>query len=230
MKDNTLTEPLAIPRDWTFKNVEVADKFDAHVREQLPWYDLTTGVVAHVARHYIPQNGVVYDIGASTGNVGRAIAETLRARNATLIPLESSKEMCAIYSGPGQILNEDATNYAFKPFDLCVCFLVLMFMTPFQRMQLIEKLIRTVNLGGAILIFDKCQPVHGYPATVMQRLTLAGKVSAGASASDVIAKELSLAGAQRPLAKSELPDTAIEIFRFGEFAGWLIEGKYPKFS
>jgi tRNA (cmo5U34)-methyltransferase len=62
---------------------------------------------------------------------------------------------------------------------------------------------------------------------MMQRLTLAGKISAGASPSDVIAKELSLAGSQRPLAASEIPATAIEIFRFGEFAGWLIEGAYP---
>ena len=85
---------VQIPRDWTFKSVEIADAFDSHVREQLPWYDLTTGIITHVARHYIPQGGKVYDIGASTGNVGRAIADTLEARNATLYAIESSKEMC----------------------------------------------------------------------------------------------------------------------------------------
>jgi tRNA (cmo5U34)-methyltransferase len=84
-----------------------------------------------------------------------------------------------------------------------------------------------VKPGGAIVVFDKCQPVTGYPATVMQRLTLAGKVSAGVDSREIIAKELSLAGAQRPIAPSELPRGAVEIFRFGEFAGWLIEGAYP---
>ena len=218
---------VQIPRDWTFKSVEIADAFDSHVREQLPWYDLTTAIVGHVARHYVPQGGKVYDIGASTGNVGRAIADTLEARNATLCAIESSKEMCEKYQGVGTIVHADATEYEFEPFDFCVCFLVLMFLSPSQRANLLRRLLNVVNKGGAILIFDKCQSVGGYPSTIMQRLTLAGKITAGANPSDVIAKELSLAGAQRPLAPSEIPQTAIEIFRFGEFAGWLIEGAYP---
>jgi|DEB19_MinimDraft_3_1074340.scaffolds.fasta_scaffold03491_8 tRNA (cmo5U34)-methyltransferase len=219
---------MNIPRDWTFKNLEVADAFDAHVREQLPWYELTTGLVAHVARHYIPRNGKVYDIGASTGNVGRAISEVLESRSATLTAIEASPEMCARYSGAGKVVCADAIEYDYKSFDLCVCFLVLMFLTPFQRSQLLKRLQLLTNLGGAILVFDKCAPVGGYPATVMQRLALAGKVSAGATPADVIAKELSLAGAQRPLAPSELPKHAIEVFRFGEFAGWIIEASYPQ--
>jgi tRNA (cmo5U34)-methyltransferase len=218
---------VQIPRDWTFKSVEIADAFDAHVREQLPWYDLTTGIITHVARHYIPQGGKVYDIGASTGNVGRAIADTLEARNATLYAIESSKEMCEKYQGGGTIVHADATEYEFEPFDFCVCFLVLMFLSPAQRANLLCRLLNVINKGGAILIFDKCQSVGGYPSTIMQRLTLAGKITAGANPSDVIAKELSLAGAQRPLAPSEIPQTAIEVFRFGEFAGWLIEAAYP---
>jgi len=218
---------VQIPRDWTFKSVEIADAFDAHVREQLPWYDLTTAIVAHVARHYIPHGGNVYDIGASTGNVGRAISDVLISRNATFTAIEASKEMCDKYIGPKTIICADATKFDYKNFDLCVCFLVLMFLTPMERSELLRKLRRVLNLGGAILIFDKCQPVGGYASTVMQRLTLAGKISAGAIPMDVIAKELSLAGAQRPLAVSEIPHTAIEVFRFGEFAGWLIEGAYP---
>ena len=51
---------------------------------------------------------------------------------------------------------------------------------------------------------------------------LAGKVAAGVNAREVLAKELSLAGVQRPLAQHELPG-AVEIFRFGDFAGWIIE-------
>ena len=34
---------------------------------------------------------------------------------------------------------------------------------------------------------------------------------------------LSLGGIQRPLRKGELPDNAVEVFRFGDFGGWVIE-------
>lgn len=225
--ENRPDTPLEIPRDWTFKNRSVADAFDRHVREQLPWYDLATGVVAHFARHYVPQRGLVYDIGASTGNIGRAIEDTLKSRSALLVALEPAKEMARLYNGPGKLIITDAVSYNFKPYDFAVCFLVLMFIAPDQRRDLMRKLRSKLKPGGALVIFDKCQPVTGYPATAMQRLTLAGKVSAGVDSNEVIAKELSLAGAQRPLAPSELPRRSVEIFRFGEFAGWLIEGAYP---
>jgi tRNA (cmo5U34)-methyltransferase len=218
---------MNIPHDWTFKNIEVADAFDRHVREQLPWYDLTTGVVAHFARHYIPEGGLVYDIGASTGNVGRALADTLKSRSARIVGIESAQEMADRYAAPGELVIADAASYDFKPFDLSVCFLVLMFLSPARRSELLRRLVERANPGGAILVFDKSQPVGGYPSVIMQRLALAGKVSAGVKAEEVIAKELSLAGAQRPLHVSELPAGAIEIFRFGDFAGWLIEKSYP---
>ncbi len=40
----------------------------------------------------------------------------------------------------------------------------------------------------------------------------------------VIKKELSLSGIQRPLYPGELGEDAVEVFRFGDFAGWIIEG------
>jgi hypothetical protein len=39
-----------IPKEWTFHSDAVADKFDRHVREQLPWFDLAAQAVAHFAR------------------------------------------------------------------------------------------------------------------------------------------------------------------------------------
>ena len=40
----------------------------------------------------------------------------------------------------------------------------------------------------------------------------------------MIKKELSLSGIQRPLYPGELGEDAVEVFRFGDFAGWIIEG------
>lgn len=214
---------MNIPRDWTFKNTEIAASFDNHVREQLPWYELTTGIIAHIARHYIPEGGVVYDVGASTGNIGNAIEETLKSRNATFIAIESSVEMARKYCGPETIVVANAESFNFQKCDLIICFLVLMFISPSKRKSLISKMMESLNPGGALVVVDKCNPVAGYPSVVMQRLALAGKVAAGVPADEIISKEMSLGGIQRPLLNSELPQNAIEIFRFGDFAGWLSE-------
>lgn len=213
---------MDIPREWTFENTKVASGFDRHVREQLPWYDLVTGAVAHIARHYIPKNGLVYDIGASTGNIGQAIEETIVERKAKLVGIESSAEMCARYKAPGDLVQIDALDYRFQPYDLAICYLVLMFLPVGKRQEFIDYLKSLIKPGGALLIVDKCEAATGYEATVFWRLTLAGKIAAGVDAESVIAKELSLSGVQRPLDPAMLGDDAVQWFRFGDFAGWIV--------
>lgn len=213
-----------IPVNWTFKDDAVAAGFEAHVREQLPWYGLATGAVAHVARHYIPDSGLVYDLGASTGNIGRAIEPTLDARAAHLVSVEASAEMAKRYAGPqaGRLVVADVRDVDFQPFDLAVSFLTLMFVPVPDRAPLLARLRAACKPGGAIVVFDKTEACSGYAATVIWRLALAGKVATGVPAQEIVAKELSLGGVQRPLNPDTLGPDAIEFFRFGEFAGWLI--------
>jgi tRNA (cmo5U34)-methyltransferase len=214
-----------IPRNWTFDDQAVAAGFERHVREQLPWYEIATGAVAHVARHYLPTGGLVYDLGAATGNIGRALAPTLEARDAHLIAVEPSAEMAAIYSGPERthLVVERAEAIEFQPFDVAIAFLTLMFVAPAERKPLLDRLVSTARTGGAIIIFDKCEAEWGYVGTVLWRLALAGKLAAGVDPAEIVAKELSLSGVQRPIPRGLLPENAVEFFRFGEFAGWVIE-------
>jgi len=216
---------FAIPQNWTFDDPGVATGFERHVREQLPWYDLATGAVAHVARHYIPRDGLIYDLGAATGNIGRALAPTLKARDAHLISVESSPDMAALYDGPddSELLTERAEDVAFDPFDVAIAFLTLMFVPVAERAPLLGRLVSAAKPGGAIIVFDKMEAERGYPGTVLWRLALAGKIATGVDPAEIVAKELSLGGVQRPITRALLPPSAIEFFRFGEFAGWLIE-------
>ena len=217
---------MDIPRDWTFEPASVAAGFDRHVREQLPWYELATGAVAHIARHYIPVDGVVYDLGASTGNVGLAIKETLEARRAKLIPVEASAEMCSLYAGPQpeNLMNTDVCAVDFEPYDVVIMFLVLMFVPVSRRPALLSHLRQALRPGGVIITFDKTEREAGYIGTILHRLTLAGKVAAGTNSDDIIAKELSLSGVQRPINRNEMTN-AIPCFQFGEFTGWIEEAK-----
>jgi len=215
-----------IPRNWTFEDEKVAAGFDRHVREQLPFYDMATGAIAHLGRHYIPQGGLVYDIGASTGNIARAIGPTLADRNATYVGIESSRQMVDRWNGPGHVVHADALGFDFKPYDFAVLFLVVMFMPVAERSAWLKNLIAKMRPGGALVLFDKVLPEMGYPGTVMRRLTLAGKVAAGTSAEEIVAKELSLGGVQRPISShllANMPGRPVEFLRFGEFAGWFIE-------
>lgn len=219
-----MSDRVTIPDRWTFKDPGVAGIFDRHVREQLPWYDVATGAVAQIARHYIGRDGLVYDLGASTGNIGRAIEPTLVERNAKLVAVEESPDMADRYSGPGKLVRARAQDVDLEPFDLAVCFLFLIFLRPDDARELLARLVDRCRYGGAIVVVERMLPEHPYLSIVSSRLTLAAKRDAGVPADEIIAKELSLGGVQRPLRRSILEDFgAVEWFRFGDFAGYVIE-------
>lgn len=217
---------MKIPTDWTFKDKEVADKFDYHVRQQLPWYEIATGLISHCVRHYLPQNGLIYDIGCSTGNLELSISDILKNRNARLIPIDNSSDMLNLYKGESSVVIANAEDFDYEEYDVAVCFLTLMFLGVNDRDNLISTLRSKIKSGGCLIIFDKTLINSGYLSTVLHRATIAGKIASGAPSDEVIAKELSLSGVQRPLSerfiKYKLID-AVEIFRFGEFAGWIVE-------
>jgi len=112
---------------------------------------------------------------------------------------------------------------AYQPFDVAVCFLVLMFLPVDKRKVLLDNLRRSLRKGGAIIVFDKVMPSCGYFGTVMRRLTMSWKLNNGAKAEDIVSKELSLSGVQRPINPSILGEDARQFFAFGEFAGYIIE-------
>ena len=214
---------MKIPQDWTFENDNVAAGFDRHVREQLPWYDLATNSITHIARHYISKQGLVYDIGAATGNIGRALKPVLDDRHAEFFAVEPAYQMNGVYDGPGKLLRSKAEECEYAEFDLAVLFLTLMFIDPCKRLDLMYKLRASCKKGGAIIVFDKVENEGGYISTIMSRLTLAGKKAAGVDSDEIIQKELSLCGVQRPLRIEQLGGNFTEWFRFGEFRGWVLE-------
>lgn len=209
------------PGSWTFESKEIAEAFDDHVREQLPWYDLATGVVSHLIRHYLPENGVLYDVGASTGNITRAVSKTINDRAAKVIALEPSNDMVSVYMGEGSVITEKAEEHEFEEFDVAVMFLTMMFVPVRHRHNLLERIKAKCRPGGCIVIFDKTNDNSGYLSTVINRLTIAGKVANNTPPDQIIKKELSLSGCQRPYSCES--HGAVEIFRFGDFAGWIIE-------
>lgn len=232
-----VAKKLKIPGEgaWSFEAKDVAEDFDHHVREQLPWYDFVTNGLCHIARHYISEGGTVYDVGSSTGAIGRALEPTIKARQALLYGVEKSSAMVEEmkrqypngFLGPYiNVFESDASNVEWEnknSADLIVCFLVLMFVIPKKREELIRRLYANLAPGGAIVIVDRTAYSSGYAAQVLNRLTLAGKVGTGVPAKEIVEKELSLSGVQRPLSDAIFPGSPVEWFRFGDFCGWLIE-------
>lgn len=210
-------------KDWNFNNSWIVENFDSHVREQLPWYDFATQTTCLIAKNYLRNGGLVYDIGASTGNIGRAMCGLLRDRNASLVAIEESGEIAKNYTGGGEMVVGDAVDHQYASFSVAICFLSLMFIHPSKRSALLSKLISSAEVGGCIIVVDKQVPPSGYLGTVFRRLTMEWKLIGGAKQGELSSKELSLSGIQRPILINEMNSKFTEFFRIGEFAGWVME-------
>ena len=214
-------------KDWTFD--DFAEDFDSHVREQLPWYELVTESVAFIARNYLPKNGLVYDIGCSTGNMTKALLGLIEEREASILGIDPEDSMIQAYSrfltdSNVQVSQANAEDFAYGSYDVAVVMLTAMFIPFASHKTFLHKLYKNLNEGGAIIIVDKVTDETGYFSTVLKRLTMYWKLEKGARAEDILSKELSLSGVQRPMSSQLLHNyQAKQFFQLGEFKGWVIE-------
>lgn len=214
---------------WTFEDPAIVDKFDSHVREQLPWYDMVTDAVIYIIRNYLAHRKVVVDIGASTGNLMGKLIPLLGERFSTGIAIDRSESMCIAMDekfANESIISVDYRDVAKEDVpdaQIYILFLTLMFVPMADRKKLMSKLIDQCEIGGCIIVVDKVADHSGYFGTVLKRLTMHFKLLQGAKPEDVLAKEMCLAGVQIPIDPEILGNRAKLFFRMGEFAGWVIE-------
>lgn len=216
-------------KSWTFKTEEIANTFDSHVREQLPWYDMVTEAVVYMTRNYLPEFGSIVDIGSSTGNMIDKLMPLTIERSANVVAIENSISMWKVlqkkYADNKYVVvqNVNIINSEMPKADVYILFLTLMFIPIKDRKALINSIRANSKRGGVIVVVDKVCDHQGYFATVLKRLTMQFKLQQGAKPEDVLIKEMSLAGVQIPIDPVILGDDAKLFFRMGEFAGWVIE-------
>jgi tRNA (cmo5U34)-methyltransferase len=210
------------PSQWSFELPAVASAFDAHVREQLPFYDLATTAVSDLVRCYLQSGGTLVDIGCSTGNISRACEQIARDRRARVVNVESSSEMASRFSGYGELIIGDACEIDVPECDVAVSFLTLAFMPPKARRRFLDGLVRKVSPGGAIIIVERVSVTTA--AGVCRLLTQAAKLRTGVSPAGVLAKEVSIAGVLRPVDTSLIEGMGgWMFFAYGDFRGYVIE-------
>jgi tRNA (cmo5U34)-methyltransferase len=88
-----MINPMTVT-DWTFENF--GPDFDEHVARHLPGYFDVQRLVALVAEHCVPNGGVVADLGCSTGQTARTIADRLSRRWLSFYLYDADPSMLAV--------------------------------------------------------------------------------------------------------------------------------------
>jgi tRNA (cmo5U34)-methyltransferase len=180
-------------------------------------------MVPEIASYFCIKNTVVYDIGASTGNLERVICNTIIERNIDFIPIEPNQSMIDNYYESGsswKIIKSNVENVKLKKFSFAVSLLGLTFVNRHERPSVIENLKANCMVGGAVLCLEKMVNTDGIIGTLQNRITWKNKIDSGQQIENIVNKELELSGVQFPFSKNELFGFR-RIFQYGDFSAFL---------
>jgi len=194
--------------NWNFKG-DVVKKFDDHVSKSVPIYIRGHELIVQLSDFFIKEDSLVYDLGSSTGKLLINLLEHNKHKNKSkYIGLDVEKDMISfskdqqkklkISSRKLKFFNKDIVRYKFDSSDFIISFFTLQFVQPKHRQDVINKIYKSLNWGGAFLFFEKVRYNDARFQDIFTTLYNDYKLDMGYSHEEIINKTRSLKGVMEP--------------------------------
>lgn len=190
--------------DWSFGG-NVADTFVSHVRQSVPYYDAGHDLICALSDYFVHPDSVCYEIGASTGQLIRKMAEHHAHKpgvqwigiDAVEPMVAKAREYCAGIPNI-EIEAADALTFDFEKADLIVSYYCVQFIEPRHRQELINRIYERLNWGGAFMLFEKVRGPDARFQDIVVALYNDFKAKAGFSPEEILNKTAALKGVLEP--------------------------------
>ena len=192
--------------NWKFSG-DTAKKFDNHVERSVPLYNEGHNLICDLSDFFIKDKSVVYEIGCSTGTLSIKLARHNKHKLKTSfvgIDIEPSmikeaKKKLKRYPKLGckfQVGN--VAKLKLKKSDMIVCYYTIQFIPAAIRQTIINKLYKSLNWGGALLLFEKVRGPDARFQDIATTLYTDYKLRKKYTAEDIVSKTSSLKGVLEP--------------------------------
>ncbi len=188
---------------WSFGG-DVAEKFDDHIRQSVPFYDEGHDLVAKISDFFLSEATRGYELGCSTGELLARVAARNQNRGTELIGIDSEPAMTAIASKKCapftnvRILQGDIIETDLEPADLIISYYTMQFVRPRFRQQVFDKIFQSLNWGGGFLLFEKVRAPDARFQDMMTSVYTDFKLDHGLNEAEIINKTKSLKGILEP--------------------------------
>ena len=195
---------------WHFSKVD-SEKFSKHIERSIPGYHEGHRLIEELSDFFIKKNSKIYDLGCSTGNLTHKIAARHADQKVKVIGVERERSLLQaarlnVENSPEPNLEyrkEDIIELELEPANLVIAYYTLQFLSLKNRKNILKRIWRCLNPGGAFLLFEKVRE----PNSRLQELTMLlyndFKLRNGYSGDEIIAKSRSLKGVLEPLSSRE---------------------------
>jgi len=192
------------PANWTFTG-NVADTFVDHVRRSVPYYDAGHDLVCQLSDFFCHGDSICYEIGVSTGQLLRKLAEHHASKpGITWVGIDPVESMIAkarqhcIEVPNIELEVGDARLYGFEKSDLIVSFYCIQFIPPKDRQDVFNRIYERLNWGGAFILFEKVRAPDARFQDMVVSLYNDYKRREGFTADEILNKTASLKSVLEP--------------------------------
>ena len=146
---------------WTFDGA-VADTFIDHATKSIPMYHEGHELIFELSDYFVQPQGYCYEIGTSTGQLLRKLAEHNKHKPDTMWVgldrekpmIEKAREHCAGLENV-ELHAEDFLLHDMQKADFVASYYVMQFVPPRLRQGAFDKIYDRLNWGGAFVLFEK---------------------------------------------------------------------------
>ncbi len=191
---------------WAFDD-EVTIVFDDMLERSIPQYDTMRGLVFELGKEFVPDHGVVVDLGCSRGGALAPFVATFGG-SASYVGVEVSPPMldacrrrfaAEIEAGTVSVLDLDVrAGYPAVEATLTLSVLTLQFIPAVDRARVVREVYDHTAPGGAFVLVEKVLGNSPVTDELMTRLYYGLKRSHGYGDEEIERKRLSLEGVLVP--------------------------------
>lgn len=197
----------ARPGGWTFGG-SVVKNFDNHIKKSVPGYEEGHDLISNLAPFFLGDNHSKFlEIGCSTGLLTKKVRQTTERSDVDFIGIDIEKDMINFAIENNKFENvkfelADISDYEIFDYSIISSYYTLQFVNPSIRQSVINKIFKSLNWGGAFILFEKVRGPDARFQDIMQTLYTEYKISQGYNEKEIIGKTLSLKGILEPFSSN----------------------------
>ena len=180
-----------------------------HMRKSIPQYEKGHSLILEISEFFVKQNSIIYDIGCSSGDLTRQLAQKYKGKKAQAVGIDCEENFItaaqSCYRGITNLKfqKENAIDYVYKAYDLGILYYTLQFIDIGKRASLLTNLYKSLNAGGGLLIFEKTRQNNPRANDILNQLYTDFKLKNGYTGNEIVAKARSLKGVLEPLSTGQ---------------------------
>ena len=185
--------------NWRFDK-NVAENFDVHVLKSVPFYKISHDLSLKISEFFLKDKSICYDIGCSNGSLLNKISKKNK-KKINYIGIDSSQAMIDIAKKNFpkiKFIKKNLNQVALKKCDLVLSLYTLQFIEPKYRQKVLTNIYRSLNWGGALILFEKIRGADARFQDILNFLYFDFKSEQGIKPTEIINKEISLRSVMEP--------------------------------